>query len=350
MSIQPQNYLHTTIKDFDFMRKYKLTPSQTDIMSYLRNLTSWAEYSNSYYLLTANKIRDDLQLKQKNIEASFTKLKKLGLIKTKMIPFEKWSKHKKYRGVKITELGMKYNLSFLKPKEKKIVVDLKAELKKSEEKNLILVKEIERLQDELKAEKQSKKICQLPPKNIGKNEPYKSRSNNTITKEVNKDLITEQGKNGEKPFSKFKFEIIKKFGDSNLPICNEVAGWDFQTQFVINSYNKLSIIIPNGKYKQLVNPKEINDFWRWLFKNQNRVGEVREMKKAKIEDLMLFIGFFVLIADKKYEINDIQKKQNGVTIKLKDEFGKIKVMENNKKRVLNMEKCKQWLKNKAFRE
>ena len=65
----------------------------------------------------------------------------------------------------------------------------------------------------------------------------------------------------------FTLEVTKRFGKSSQLICNFVPNWMKETTFYINSYNKLSIITPNGEYKQLIDPIQVNRFWQWLFKN-----------------------------------------------------------------------------------
>ena len=378
MSTQPQNYTHTTIKDFDFQRKYKLTPSQTDIMSYIRGLPSWAFVRNNHYVLTTNKIEDDLKIATKTIESSLTRLKKLKLITTELVLVEEWSKKKKFRGIKITDLGIEYNLNFWKPKEEKVIVDLKMENKKlKEDKKLreielqelrkeseIKSEQMKKLQDELNEErKKAKKICQTTPQNQGQIDPLESRGNNSSILGVNKDFNREEEKtatatnksnledNREESFFKLKLETSRRFGTSNLPICNAVEGWDSETEFVINSYNKLSVITPDGKYKQLANPKEINNFWEWLYQNQDRIGDVKRIDNEELKSLMFFIGFCILLNERIYTIHNFQKVQDGVKVQLKNSLGDIiKIKNPNQSEILNIEDTKKWLENKAFRE
>jgi len=347
MSIQPKNYTHTTILDFDFSRKYNLTPTQSYVMSYLRNIPSWAtDIGDKFFLLTTNKINNDLQFNEKTVAGAITRLKKLGLIKTKMVEYSEWSDYKKFRAIKITDSGMKYSLNFARPKEDKIIVDLKKEIEDLKIKSNATDELIRKLQDEnmklkdslFKSREEIKKISQLPPQNQEKDEFSKSRGNNSLTQEVNKDFFL------------FKQRITKKFANSNLPICNAVEGWHYKTEFVINSYNKLSIITPKGEYKQLANPKEIDNFWQWLYKNQERIGDVRGDEEW--ESLLFFIGFFVLMNKRKYKIHNFQKASGGVKMQLKAQDGEIiKIVQpKTESEILNIEDCKKWLEKGAFRE
>ena len=352
MSVKPKNYTHTTVQDLDFIRKYNLTPTQSSVMSYLRNLPSWSiNVGDGFHLLTTSKINLDLLFNEKTIAGAITKLKKLNLIETKMVIHSDWSDFKKFRAIKLTILGMKYSLDFARPKENTIIVNLKKEVEDLSIKTNALNETNRNLQDEIlelksqlaKSQEEVEKICKLPPENQEKNDSSISRGNNSLMQEVNKDFIT------------FKIITSKRFANSNLPICNAVPGWNFKTEFMINSYNKLSIITPDEKYKQLVNPKEINRFWQWLFKNQERVGEIKENeilieKNEAWKSLLLFIGFFVVVNDEKYQIYTVKKAENGVKIQIKSEAGQIAKIQQNKNEILELNWCKTWLQKNSFRE
>ena len=135
MSAIPPHRTHTLVKDFIFQEKYKLTS-----------------------------IKDDLRLNIKTIEASLLELKKLNLIETKLVDVEIWESHKKFRAIKVTKRGKEYNQSFYNPKEKKIIVDLEAEIQELKKKNQALAKQMEDT-----------------PKKIGFEETSKNRGNNSTT-------------------------------------------------------------------------------------------------------------------------------------------------------------------------
>jgi len=83
MSVLPDNFTYTTVIDRRFMLKYQLTYSQTIIISYLvMIMQSWKNliFVDGYFVIVTNKIKNDLQIGEKTIEASFTKFKKLGII------------------------------------------------------------------------------------------------------------------------------------------------------------------------------------------------------------------------------------------------------------------------------
>ena len=53
---------------------------------------------------------------------------------------------------------------------------------------------------------------------------------------------------------------VEEFLLTSAPICNMVKGWQKETEFYINSYNKLTILSPTGQAIQLKDPIAINDF------------------------------------------------------------------------------------------
>jgi len=68
---------------------------------------------------------------------------------------------------------------------------------------------------------------------------------------------------------------------TSAPICNMIEGWPKNTTFYLNSYGKLSSSSSNMDFEQVKNPFEINKFWTWLFKNQNRIGELVDLNKIR---------------------------------------------------------------------
>jgi hypothetical protein len=79
---------------------------------------------DGYFVILTSKIRNDLLLGEKTIEASITKLKKLGLIETTLVKVPEWTSNENFRGVKITELGKEYSLSHYKPELKEEMAEL----------------------------------------------------------------------------------------------------------------------------------------------------------------------------------------------------------------------------------
>ena len=90
MSTVPQ-HTQILIKDFDFQAKYHLTHSQTDLISYLVNILSWAICIEGYYVIATSKIMSDLpSMGLKTIEASLKVLKDLELIESKVVKVTQW--------------------------------------------------------------------------------------------------------------------------------------------------------------------------------------------------------------------------------------------------------------------
>jgi hypothetical protein len=478
MSVE-KKYLRLSIKDLDFQKKYGLTSSQLDIMFYLLQLSSWAKGVGDFYFITQSKIVADLRLNTKTVEAAFTKLRKLKLIEVKLLPNPDWNKKKKFRTVKITPLGLEYNLNIFRPRDESIenikmeIKDLKnknielegksvrlknqnielesetTELKNKnsalesknstlENKNIELEEEIIYLENiimdsKIVSTEQLRKIKELLAKmeylergeeitddienrirfNIydddreyeelfgdgkkrksvyryepcsyiemqeeeekRKEEPkeeikeiikeikeikkdVKEEPKEEIREEVKKEIKEEiknktpnQKSDNSSPIKKvnnnflpFKFAITKEFGNSGLSICNDVPNYKPKTEFVINSYNKLSLITPNKEYKQLANPLEVNRFWQWLFENRDRIGDVREIEDVKIEDLIKFVGLSIRVNKIAYKIYSVTKNGDGVKIQVKNSSGTIITIKNPDKGqgdVIDLYKCKKW--------
>jgi hypothetical protein len=81
--------------------------------------------------------------------------------------------------------------------------------------------------------------------------------------------------------------VVKEFKESNKPLCNCVNNeeeWKDDTTFYINTFGKLSTILPSKKYQQIANPQQVGNFWQWLYENRDRIGDVKEIQKAKKSD------------------------------------------------------------------
>ena len=140
MSKKP--YVTTLVKDLEFQRKYNLTHTQTDVMAYLTNISNWAmNMGEGFYLLLHNKLEKDLGIGRKTQEATFTHLKKLGLIETKLVKVEKWDTNKLFRAVKLTDRGKEYDLTFYATPE---IRELQEELKRLKREKEELEKELEK--------------------------------------------------------------------------------------------------------------------------------------------------------------------------------------------------------------
>ena len=112
----------------------------------------------------------------------------------------------------------------------------------------------------------------------------------------------------------------------------------------------MSIQIPNGEFKQLVEPKQINNFWEWLFNNQHRVGNVKDYYTIPdISFLLLFLGKIIVNNKEEFTIESINAVEGGAHINLKDKNGAIVEVKNKKKsQVLDVGDCEKWFRNRAF--
>ena len=304
--------------------------------------SSYPSKTNNFHsnkILTTNKIADDLILGTKTVEASFTQLKKLGLIETKLFKVDDWYSNANFRAVRITKLGKTYNLSHPKPKEHQLILELQKENADFKIKNAQLERKNRTLIMEMEAtEKKS-----TTPKKIGEEKSLENRGDTNITHKGNKINNLEA----------FKKKTVYDFSKSGKAICNGVNNgdnWLKETQFYINSYNRLSIQIPNGEFKQLVDPKQINNFWAWLFENQHRVGELKDYSAVPdISFLLLFLGKIIIHHKEKFTIESITAVEGGVGVKLKDKNGAVvEVMNKKRSKILDVEDCEQWFGNGAF--
>jgi len=260
MSALPQR-TQILVKDLLFQTKYHLSHSQTDLMAYLVNLVSWAYNVDGYFAIATSKIMSDLpEMGKKTIEANLKVLKDSGLIECKIIEVTQMRGNPKLRGVKLTEKGREYNAKLVLPAQDERVIELQKEKRELERKNRELEETIKRL-----SVSESDSLAPKEPKTEREN-PKSSIINLPTENEV----------------ELFTAEVIKRFGKSSQPICNLVPTFLKETTFYINSYNKLSIITPQGDYKQLSDPIKINHFWQWLYENQDRIGKIIDFQYSRM--------------------------------------------------------------------
>jgi len=282
MSVTPNNTLpqrtRTAVIDLLFKEKYQLTQTQMLVMYYLLMLKNWVPFvDDGFYIIMSYKIEQDLKLHPKTIEASLTKLKKLNLIETKRCVVEEWNKDKTYRGIRATKLGKEYNLSYYKEEEYQYTVELEKENQElkvqieqiNQQKSYWELKE-KALIMQLDADEELK---QSALENI---EKYQKLEEKYIALEIEiqqlkrekKPQTPKERKQETKDIDKFRKKIIKEFAQSGKPICNCVNNqdnWASKTSFYINSYNRLTIVLPDGTFQQISNPKQIENFWIWLY-------------------------------------------------------------------------------------
>ena len=110
--------------------------------------------------------------------------------------------------------------------------------------------------------------------------------------------------------------VTKEFGATSEPICNGVKGWKKETQFYINSYNKLTILSPLGEVAQLKNPIEIGDFWKYLSKNRHQIGKVIDFtKELDIDELNTrYVKMDIVLKEKRFKVHKVEKLKEGVQV------------------------------------
>jgi len=322
MSITPQNLPKRTrvlIKDMLFQEKYNLTHTQMDVISYIINALTWATKVGAFFPLTNKKFREDLpQISEKTLEESLRVLKAMELIEVQMITVPKWN-NARVRGIVVLPKGLEYNSSYYHAKEIEIIQNLKEQMYTQQQ-------EIMELKEKLECRKETEKENKIVEESIEKedNEKY-----------------------ADFGFIEFVTTVSKEFGLTSEPICNGVKGWKKETVFYINSYNKLTISSPSGEVVQLKNPIEINDFWKYLYNNQDKIGKVTDFTKEPTVDELneRYGGMDIVINEKKFKVHKIKKVENGVQISLNShDNNKISVIsKDGKPTVFGLEECEKVL-------
>ena len=75
----------------------------------------------------------------------------------------------------------------------------------------------------------------------------------------------------EMDFKTFKEYVVKNY--TNETICNCVSGYKKDVEIMINGAGYLR----NKKYGEDLTPDAAKTFWQWLYQNQNRVGDIKEI-------------------------------------------------------------------------
>ena len=326
MSATPNNLPKRTrvlAKDLLFQEKYSLTDTQVDIMSYIFNAFVWAMKVDGYIILTTKKFGSDLpQIGEKTLDASLRELKNRDLIETKLVKIASWG-NARVRGIKITPYGMEYNSSLYAPTHQAIVNAFQEEIKELKD----------RLEREAKSESEAltPKDKTVDSKSLKEAKAVDSKSQNEAkavdSKSQNRDkTINSKNSFNYKSLEDFVREIRSRFILTSEPICNMVDGWQKETTFYINSYGKLSITSPTIDFLQISNPVEVNKFWKWLFKNQHRVGDIIDLNDHQI--LLEYINrkyknLKIKIANNERWIYDIILVKDRFAIRTKDKKGTI---------------------------
>ncbi|SFV51407.1 hypothetical protein MNB_SV-12-338 [hydrothermal vent metagenome] len=236
----------------------------------------------------------------------------MGLIEVEMITVPTW-KNARVRGISVLPKGLEYNSSYYRADEQKIIESLKEQLRVANEK----LKNLETTETENKIVEEAKE------------------TEDTSTKY------------DDLEFTELVKTVTKEFGATSEPICNGVKGWQKETKFYINSYNKLTILSPSGDIVQLKNPIEISDFWKYLDKNRDKIGEVIDFEKELTVDELnrRYMGLDIDLNGRKFSVYKIEELQNGVKVALKDSSsGKIvAISRGGKPTILGLKECEEFL-------
>jgi len=97
-----------------------------------------------------------------------------------------------------------------------------------------------------------------------------------------------------------------------------VKGWQKETEFYINSYNKLTILSQTGQVIQIKDPTQVNDFWKYIEKNRHQIGKVIDFtKELDIDELNYrYAKMEIKIQEHKFKVYKIEKLKDGVKVSL----------------------------------
>ena len=141
--------------------------------------------------------------------------------------------------------------------------------------------------------------------------------------------------------------VTKEFGTTSEPICNGVKGWKKETEFYINSYNKLTILSPTGQVVQLKNPIEIGDFWKYISENRHQIGQVIDFtKKLDVDELnRRYYEMDIILKDSKFKVHKIEKVKDGVEVSMQNsESGNIAMLSRDGEAIIfGVEECEKVL-------
>jgi hypothetical protein len=294
MSKTPQNLPKRTrvlVKDILFQEKYRLTHTQVDIMAYIINALAWSTKIGAFFPITNKKFHEDLpQISEKTLEESLRVLKAMELIEVQMISVPKWN-NAYVRGIAVLPKGLEYNAHYYQAKEQEIIDNLKEQM-------LTQKQEITELKEQLKHLEATETTSKIVEESIEKDDG------------IHYDNLD---------FTSLVKTVTKEFGATSEPICNGVKGWKKETQFYINSYNKLTILSPSGEVAQLKNPIEIGDFWKYLDKNRHQIGKVIDFtKKPTVDELNnRYAKMDIVLKESHFKVHKIEKLKDGVQVSIK---------------------------------
>jgi hypothetical protein len=353
--------------DMLFLRKYKLSYSQMMVLYYLLLLKNWVTFSeDNHYVIMSTKIEKDLKLHPKTIEASITKLKKLELISIKRVKVKEWNSQKTYRAIGITPLGKEFNLSHYKENQYQHSIELEKENEEFRVENDNVHSQNMKLESENQDLELKNQILNIT---LEKDEEINRASIEALTnmqeleekllelekenQALKKKIEIQENQNStpkeetEKNINIFRKKIIRQYAQSGKAICNAVKNqdsWLTETNFHINSYSRLSIYLPSGELKQIAEPKKIDNFWKWLFYHQKRIGKLLDTnQKADISTLHKYQGETINLNNKPYKIHKLTPVIAGVKVTISDKNGNLTRLGNSYgSEVIDVEKCREF--------
>jgi len=318
MSVTPPELPKRTrilIKDVLFQEKYRLSHTQLDVMAYIVNALTWATKIGSFFPISNKKFQQDLpQISEKTLEESLRVLKAMGLIEVEMITVPKWN-NARVRGISILLKGLEYNSVYYKADEKKVIESLEAKITELETK----LKQLESTEEE-----KDKELLEEAIEKEDSSTNYDDLEFTTLIKTV-----------------------TKEFSLTSAPICNMVAGWQKETKFYINSYNKLTVLTPTGNIIQIKDPIQVHNFWKYIEKNRHQIGKVIDFtKELTIEELNYrYVNMEIKLQEHKFRVYKIEKLEDGVKISLSSsQSDKISfISKDGKPTVFGLEECEKAL-------
>ncbi|CAA6824871.1 MAG: Unknown protein, partial [uncultured Sulfurovum sp.] len=222
------------------------------------------------------------------------------------------------RGISVLPKGLEYNARYYQAKEQTVIDNLNEQV-------LMKNQEITQLKEQLKHLEATETTSKI------------------VEEAIEKDEGTQYD---DLDFTSLVKTVTKAFGATSEPICNGVKGWKKETQFYINSYNKLTILNSSGEVAQLKSPIEIGNFWKYLSKNRHQIGKVIDFtKKLDIEELNTrYVKMNIVLKESQFKVHKIEKLKEGVQVIIKSSDNKISVLSKHGKAIVfGLEECEKVL-------
>jgi len=282
-------------------------------MAYIVNALTWATKIGAFFPISNKKFQQDLpQVSEKTLEESLRVLKAMGLIEVEMITVPKW-KNARVRGISVLPKGLEYNSIYYKADEKKVIESLEAKITELEAK----LKQLESTETE-----------------------------NELLEEA-KEKEDSSTNYDDLEFTTLIKTVTKEFSLTSAPICNMVAGWQKETEFYINSYNKLTVLTPTGNIIQIKDPTNVHNFWKYIDRNRHQIGKVIDFtKELTVDELNYrYAKMEIKLQEHKFRVYKIEKLEDGVKISLSSsESDKISfISKDGKATIFGLEECEKTL-------